>query len=1197
MDNTAQTTSYSLLGKLLLAAFIFILQLSHLRAQPLTAWSKVLGGTSNDIPQTIKLLSDEGFIVVGQSSSSDEDVSANKGGFDAWVTRLDKDGALLWEKNYGGSKEDYVHDVQPTPDGGFILTGGTASDDADLNENKGTVDLWILKIDALGNVQWSKNYGGSGTDVGTSILAETNGYLVVGSTSSAGEPGVAAGYGSNEYWILKIDLNGDLVWEKTYGGKRYDAAKSVVATEDDGYIIAGNSWSKDGDIGNHIGHSDAWLLKIDSEGNILWSKNYGSTTADKLNTLIKTLDGNYAIAGSKSVMNLTGSGFNGRYDEQLWVLKIDPSGTILFEETYGGSQYDEAVAIASSLDGGLILGGWIHSTDGAFADHAGNKDALIIKIDAQGATEWTRQLGGTDNESVKGLLQTPDGGYVMLGYSSSLFVEDLFVKKGFEDWWLVKFNGAIVNVNLGEDLVVCQDEDFTLDAYLPNCDCTYLWDDGNTDSTRTLTLAETTSFSVTVTDETGLEGVDLINVFVSVPEVNIAVIDVPCADFQSGTITLTPVGNAYTYTWNTGSTVNSISNLDGGIYTVTIADGNGCTLLEEIEVTEPLPILIDESITEVDCYENATGSIDLSISGGAGTYTYVWENGATTQDTANLTTGGYVITITDANGCIRVQEFIVNQPPSIDIGVSPIPTSCFDSQDGGADLNINGGVGNFSYEWNNGITTESLLGVAAGTYTITATDGNGCQATEEIIVTSPPEIIIEETIQDASCFGNNDGAIAISIVAGGQGTYQFAWSNNVNTPNISQLSAGTYTLTVTDGNMCEQVEAFIISQNTGIEINEQITPATCYDANDGAIDITLTGASGNVTYAWNNSSTNEDLDELSGGDYILTITDANGCETIELFNIASPDSIEIMASIADVSCFGGDDGWIDPTISGGNGGFTFVWNNANQELINSNLLAGNYALSVTDSEGCSQSMDFVISEPNEIIITPTVTEVSCYDGADGAVDLWVVGGTGGFIYNWDVGANSGLTSGTYTVTVTDVNNCTATETVFIPQPDSLTVDLQITEIVNGDDGKITANVNGGAPPYTYNWNNGTWTEEEITNLSAGTYDLVVTDANGCVITASVLLEPTSIFEIENLRTFEVFPNPNDGTFFLKLEFEKRETIEVSITNKLGQVIQSSQRDTDFILQENTFSHLSSGIYFVVVKTRAGLAVRRLVVQR
>jgi len=266
--------------QLSLSIFLLFFLFPKIQAQPLIEWSEGLGGSLNDLPEVVYATSDGDFIIAGQSASSDGSIDNNKGGTDLWVTKLDGNGNLIWEKNYGGSEDDFAMDLQPTTDGGFIITGGSASSDGDITNNNGRLDIWVLKINELGELQWTNSYGGSGVDIGSSIQPISGGYILAGCTGSGGETGVSAGFGGNEFWVLKLDLQGNLVWEKTYGGKRHDAAKSIVVNSDGDFLVAGNTWSNDGDISNNQGHGDAWVIKINNVGVLLWEKTFGGGCGD-----------------------------------------------------------------------------------------------------------------------------------------------------------------------------------------------------------------------------------------------------------------------------------------------------------------------------------------------------------------------------------------------------------------------------------------------------------------------------------------------------------------------------------------------------------------------------------------------------------------------------------------------------------------------------------------------------------------------------------------------------------------------------------------------------------------------------------------------------------------------------------------------------------------------------------------------------
>jgi len=389
----------------------------------------------------------------------------------------------------------------------------------------------------------------------------------------------------------------------------------------------------------------------------------------------------------------------------------------------------------------------------------------------------------------------------------------------------------------------------------------------------------------------------------------------------------------------------------------------------------------------------------------------------------------------------------------------------------------------------------------------------------------------------------------------------------------------------------------VVSQNTDIQIAATISEISCYELNDGAIDLTVSGGAGGFTYNWNTGQDTQDLNGINGGGYIVTVTDNNGCEEVQLFIIDAPDSIALVSLTVEPNCFGSTDGMIVTEATGGNGGFVYSWNTVFDEPTLNMIGAGDYTLTVTDAFGCEIVESYTLTQPEELVINSIVTDVSCYEGTDGAIEVDINGGVGGYMIDWNTGANSNLPSGNYSIIVTDMNNCVATESFFVDQPTAIEVTIQATDPINGNDGAITAEAIGGTGPYDFSWNNGALMGEEISNLAGGIYDLILTDANGCTFEESVVLQTTSVTDLENLQTFEIFPNPNDGEFFLKLEFEKRENVEIQITNELGQILKSFRRDGDYFLEKNMVTELPAGMYFVLIKTGNGMAVKRMIVQK
>ena len=389
-----------------------------------------------------------------------------------------------------------------------------------------------------------------------------------------------------------------------------------------------------------------------------------------------------------------------------------------------------------------------------------------------------------------------------------------------------------------------------------------------------------------------------------------------------------------TYDWSNGATTEDLSNIGAGTCHVIVTDENGCFEEITVEITEPEGMELTETHSDyngygVSCNGATDGSIDVTVTGGAGNYTYSWSSGQTTEDLSNIGAGTYTLTVTDENGC--EQEITVEITETDSMAISETHSdytgygvSCNGVADGSIDVTVTGGTGVYTYDWSNGATTEDLSDIGAGTYTVTATDENGCsvEITVEIIETEPIEL--SETHSDysgfgVSCFGYEDGSIDLTVT-GGTGVYTYDWSNGATTEDLSNIGAGTYTVIVTDENGCFEEITVEITEPEGMELTETHSDyngygVSCNGATDGSIDVTVTGGAGNYTYSWSSGQTTEDLSNIGAGTYTLTVTDENGCEQEITVEITETDSMAISETHSDYTGYGvscnGVSRWID----------------------------------------------------------------------------------------------------------------------------------------------------------------------------------------------------------------------------------------------------------------------------------------------
>jgi gliding motility-associated-like protein len=660
---------------------------------------------------------------------------------------------------------------------------------------------------------------------------------------------------------------------------------------------------------------------------------------------------------------------------------------------------------------------------------------------------------------------------------------------------------------------------------------TYLWDAAaGSQLTATASNVAAGTYTVTVTDSDGCS--NTITATVTSPSAmssSMTSTAVFCDNSTDGTATITVTGGTATYTYNWANSNDNSATADSlgvGFQAVTVTDANGCQWADSVQVMGPTPISIALTPTTVTCFGNADGAVSSTVSGGAGGYTYAWNNSvATTANLTNISGGNYIVTVTDANGCFDTASTIVLEPVSLIITLDSTDVSCFNGSDGSTTVTASGGTMPFVYFWSpSNQSTPTATNVSAGWHTVTVTDAVGCSAVDSIFVNQPATGVTTTTsFTPLVCNGDGSGTATVTAI-GGSGNYTYAWNTTPvqTTATATGLQAGSYTIVVTDINGCDYTDAATVTEPTPVVTAITMTPASCNGYNDGTATTTPAGGMGNYTYAWSTTPTQTDsiATNLVAGSYTVTVTDANGCTTTNTVTVTEPNGMTLTMSTTPVTCNSGNDGTTTVAVTGGTGTYSYAWSAfANDASTATGLMAGWHTVTVTDVNGCLKVDSIEVLEPDTLTVTLTGTDVSCFGGSDGAANAIPVGGLGAYTYAWSTtptqalqGA-TGLVTGTYTVTVTDGNGCTATGSVFIGQPaDGVTTTMSATSVNcnGGSDGTATVSAIGGAGNYTYLWNN-TQTGATATGLQAGTYTVTITDQNGCFVTDQVTVsEPSAI---------------------------------------------------------------------------------------
>ncbi len=660
----------------------------------------------------------------------------------------------------------------------------------------------------------------------------------------------------------------------------------------------------------------------------------------------------------------------------------------------------------------------------------------------------------------------------------------------------------------------------------------YSWSNGA--NTEDLAAVSSGTYTVTVTDANGCNASTSANVgALSTLAASTSSTNVSCNGGNDGSAGVSASGGVppYSYSWSNGGNTASISSLAAGGYSVTVTDAAGCQVTGATSVSEPSALSASASSTNVYCNGANDGSASASASGGTAPYSYAWSNGGNTSSINGLGGGSYSVTVTDANGCQTSSSTSISEPSALSASASSQDVSCNGGSDGSVDLTISGGTAPYSYNWNNGANTEDLSGVGAGSYSATVTDANGCVANANATVTEPSAISLGTSSTEASCAAATDGSVDLSV-SGGTAPYSFNWSNGANTEDLTGVSSGTYSVTVTDANGCNSNTSSNVGALSTLAASATSTNVGCNGGNDGSAGVSASGGIPPYTYNWSNGGNTANISSLAAGSYNVTVTDAAGCQVTAGTSVSEPSALSASAFSTNVSCNGASDGTASASAAGGTAPYSYAWSNGGNTANISGLGGGSYSVTVTDANGCQASASTSVSESTVLGTSVSSSNAAC-NGGSGSVDLTVSGGTAPFSYNWSNGANSedlaSVAAGTYNVTVTDANGCVSTNGATVSEPSAVSASASSTDAScnGGSDGTASASASGGTAPYTYNWSNG-GNASNISGLSAGSYSVTVTDANGCDASASTNVGQPSAVSVSTSSTDETCAG-NDGT--------------------------------------------------------------------
>ncbi len=596
------------------------------------------------------------------------------------------------------------------------------------------------------------------------------------------------------------------------------------------------------------------------------------------------------------------------------------------------------------------------------------------------------------------------------------------------------------------------------------------------------------------------------------------------------TVAVTPGSGQppYLYSLDGGAFVvsGSFAGISLGNHIVTIRDANLCTFEVPFVITQPsVPLASSASVTNVSCFGASTGTVNLTVTGGTAPYTFLWNNGAVTEDLTNVTAGVYAVTVTDANLCTTSSAATVAQPTAALSGTAAVTNvACYGGSTGAVNLTVSGGTMPYTFLWSNGSVTEDLVNVAAGVYSVTITDANACTTTASATVAQPAAALNGTTaVTNVACFGNATGVVNLTVT-GGTAPYTYFWSNGAVTEDLTNITAGVYTVTITDVNSCTTVASGTVTQPAAaLSGTTSVINVACFGGATGSVNLTVTGGTTPYSFLWSNSAVTEDLVNVAVGVYTVTITDANSCTTVASGTVTQPAAaLNGTTAVTNVACYGNSTGAVNLTVTGGTAPYSYLWSSGavTEDLIN--VAAGVYTVTITDANSCTTIATGTVTQPAAALNgTTAVTNVTCYGYSNGAVNLTVTGGTSPYTFLWSNGALTedltGVAAGVYTVTITDANSCKTTASGTVSQPPLLIATA-------GNNGPLCVNTAlnlyagpNGMTSYSWTGPNGftSSAQNPVVSLNAtlsmaGIYSLLITDSNGC--TASTT---TSVTIIDN----------------------------------------------------------------------------------
>jgi len=1089
-------------------------------------WAKQLSGSADLEVRDFSLDKSGNLLVLGIYNSDFTIASqtvTSIGGRDIYLTKYASDGTLLWINKAGSTGNEDPFGVTVDNDNNVYICGGfslTASFGSKNITSTGNQDIFLAKYKPDGSIVWAKDLAtGTQGDRALAITHSSNGYLyLTGMFKSSpitfggsGQPGGTVAYNvsasGQDQWVAKYDTSGSFYWAKQFQTTNSLTVFRSIAVDLDNNLYVGGGFYGNVTVGSTYtskGLGDLILFKLNSStGAVSWVRQGGGTSDDQLNTVKVGSDNCVYMTGyaqatgtldSTATMQSSTYATNSNTPDIL-LAKYSPEGRLLWKALNGDAGLDNGYGLAIS-DKLVFLSGYFCGTvnfNGTTISSGSlsNLDIGFYVYDTDGNPVSAQSMQGTLEERGQGVGYDGAGNAYIAGY----YLSNPLTAGSF----------SLTNSAAGKDVVVAK---------------------------------YTNPFSATFTHKQ----------------------NILCNGSLTGELTVTPYFGTYpyTYTWTLDGSSMSLNDsiatgLAPGTYSVSVTDSKGKVAISSTTITQPTALAISGTATAtLNCYGDADGVINITPSGGVTPYYYYWNtiNGnvvnETIQNQTGLIAGTYTVTLTDKNGCNLDKVFTIAQPPKVLFGGSTV-VPIVAGNDGSVTLNVTGGTPSYSYSWSSGPTTKDISGLnVGGDYKVTLTDSHACVTDTTFWVDD--HRFFYATLQaktNVLCKGGSNGAATIAWANSTTGNVTVSVTGQ--TPQVysasfsgvhvvTGLTAGNYTATVNDGVESKIVNFSISEPASSLSANAVGSITTCYGGSDGVVNLTVSGGTSPYSYLWSpGGATSQNLNNKPIGSYSVVVTDANGCTVPVSASITQPNDITYTIDVTTpISCYGSRDGALTiNNVQGGTGAYAYMWSNTLTSQSISNLAKDSYWVIVTDGNGCYKKESLSLVQPTQVVASFAVTNLGCHGSNDGSISITPSGGTPSYTFSvnggsFDVNQNFiGLAAGNYTVVVQDNNSCSRTYTSTLSEPADIVITPTSTnptcpESINGT---IGISVVGGTAPYSYFWTTSDGSgivqgAQNQSNLTPGTYTLLLTDAHSCSKSINVTLAAQNSSPIPSLSTID-----------------------------------------------------------------------------